>query len=137
MVNKKFLILIGVICVVIIAVFTSLLIVDNIKYGSYVAVKAEIIKVESFFGDSSKTNMQQSHYVTYSYKYYNKEQTAQKQVFFKSRYKVGDIVDIRINPDNINEVENTMRTGAYIVVDIFVTVFLGLLCILIFRKSNV
>ena len=136
MINIKVLKGIFIVCVVLITIFSIVFIKDEIKYSKYIPVKAEIIKIETKKGTSSKTSMSRKYIVTYKYIIENEEYTAEKQVFTKSNKTVGDIEEIKYNSNNFLDIENTLLSNTYKAMIVYLIIFSTLLGIIISNKEK-
>ena len=136
MVDSKILKGILSICILLIIIFVVLLVKDKIKYSNYNSVQAEITKVETVHGKHNDTNMTRDYYITYKYSIENKEYTSKKQVFTKSGKTVGDVEEIKYNPNDFLDIENTLLTNTYRALIIFLIIFSTLLGIVIFKREE-
>lgn len=135
MVNVKTLKFILILCIVIEIIFLSIFVKDQIKYSAYHTVQATIVKTETNYGSASNSRSK-THLVTYEYDIDGKKYSATKQVFTTTGKKIGDIETIRYNPNALTEIENTLLSGVYLAIILFLVVFIVSLCLIIQRRKR-
>lgn len=134
--NIKLLKVILIMCFVCLFIVIFLFIKDISRYKNFCYVSAEIVNVYSVSGEHNHTNMKKRYFVEYRYTMNGVEYKTNKQVYFKSGKNIGDIVNIKYNPKNPSEIQNTYSYYAKIGGIIFIGVFTILLCIIIFRNKK-
>jgi len=106
----------------------GVVVIKKISYSKYLGTEAEIVSVTTeTIGDSD------IHYVTYKYEVDDKYYLTKSQVLFKSFKKEGKKVIIRYNPEDPNQIEDTLLTNTGIVVSVLFLVLEVVLLISIRR----
>ena len=110
---------VAVIAAVAMLLFIWIIVIQNIRYSEFVKVESKIINLSTKSGTKSKNKMTFSHIITYEYEYEGKTYSASKQVFSKAGKKIGTFEVIRCNPNNPQEIENTLLTNVSLACAIF------------------
>lgn len=116
-IGKKQIIIIAIIVFLATLFFIGVVVVKKNSYSKYLNVEAEIESVTTELSGSS--NQSRSHYITYKYEVNNEYYSAKRQVFSKNFKKAGDIDIIRYNPEDPNQIENTLLINTSIVLVVF------------------
>ena len=129
-------VLILFICIALLTVSVALFVLDTVTYAGYVKTEAEIVSVDSQFGNKSDTNMNQSHYVTYEYTVNGEKITAKRQEFSKTGKDAGDIKTVKYAPDSPHTLQNTYSYYTKMGATIFMGVITALLCVIVLRNKR-
>lgn len=111
-------------------IVTALLLVMNVryyqKYTDFVPVDAMITDVRQHITSSPSSDNKTSYtaYVTYQYKYgsssnTSKTYTTTRSEFFKFGKEKGKKVVVKINPENLDEIEDTYGRNACMMLTVF------------------
>lgn len=120
-VSKRVLGVMLAVSAVILFVFGVLTVRHIEKHSNYTLVDARIVDVYDVHIDEDDKGG--NHYMILSYSYDNEEYTARQKVFFSAESKIGTEVNVKCNPDNPEEIENTFILHIFVIFDIFFTIF--------------
>lgn len=97
----------------------------------YATVMATVEGVMTEHGQATETLLNRYHYVIYSYSYGDKEYLSNRPVLFKAGHTKGDKEYVKINPDNPEQIEDTLKQK----LTLFGLLLLGLFAGLEFRHA--
>ncbi len=126
--DKKTLVVVLSIVVIIFVAVAIGLVTYLIKTSSFVKVDATITGIDIKYGQSANEYQNRNKYVNYSFTYNNEKVDAQKLALFAFSNQVGKEVAIKVNPKNPTEIYNSLFVTIYIAV-IVLCIFLGFILI--------
>lgn len=122
-------VLVAVSCMLFILI--ALMCVHTYKCKDYVVVQAEVIDSYQEWDDDDS----QATYLTVTFEYGGVVYTADKRVSFANN-QLGSLIEIKCNPQNPAEIENTFAFRTMIVISAFVGLFCVFLIVAICQERN-
>jgi len=103
---------------------------------SYVTVQAEIIDIQKYYGESNDNNMVLYKKEILRYSYQGNTYTSSRETFRLTLHRIGDIYNVRCDPNNPEKIENQTKVIQSVLVCLMCILFSTIVIIDVRKNSK-